>query len=389
MRQCPRVGTIPLAALLCVQAVLLLAVPGLLPLWGDELFTVRTVVQPFGPLVRTLANDIHPPLYFLLLHEWAKLPLPWTGIGALRVFSGLWGLAATLLLDRFWIRNWEQPARWTALALFAFSPCLLLYGRMARSYSMQAALVLVAVAAFERWGPQSAVGCTGPRRLGGPSVPPLYPLRPRNRPPRGPNPGRLAKTGGHPHFRIPAGNRSRLRSLDPSFGGRARQMESPQGLLGSLHTLGERAVRTGRQARIRRRLVRHRGIVRGTLSAAGSGLLGVRDTGPAEQGVGPGNVVAGSQRSCGLHWGCPLGELSVPSGAPAVAASVPRACGRGRDRADLPSGGAQRHPRSDRGIVPQFPHPVLPSRELPQPGICGAAQPDRGNDQCLGAAPTT
>ncbi|MBI5280644.1 MAG: hypothetical protein HY858_03100 [Candidatus Solibacter usitatus] len=136
----------PLLLILVVQAALLFAVPDLLPVWTDELFTLQTIPRPLAEIVPVLQRDIHPPLYYFLLHWW-----PWHSLAGLRVVSGLWALAATLLMDWFWTRRWRPWRRWLALGLFAFSPCLLLYGRMARSYSMQAALALAVMAALWRW----------------------------------------------------------------------------------------------------------------------------------------------------------------------------------------------------------------------------------------------
>ncbi len=141
----------PLVALLVLQACLLFWRLDLLPVWGDELHTLRTIDHPVSEIAAIITKDVHPPLYFVALHAWTALPLPWAGIGALRAFSVMWALLATLLLDIFWTRSWKGPARWIALSLFALSPCLLLYGRMARSYSMQVALVLVCLGLLRQW----------------------------------------------------------------------------------------------------------------------------------------------------------------------------------------------------------------------------------------------
>jgi uncharacterized membrane protein len=141
----------PLLIVLCLQASLLFFDLNLLPIWGDELFTLKTAEHPVREIVSIVQQDIHPPLYFLLLHQWEKLPLPWKGVGALRGFSALWALLATTLLDVFWARSLKPVERWLALSLFALSPCLLLYGRMARSYSMQTALALLSLAMLQRW----------------------------------------------------------------------------------------------------------------------------------------------------------------------------------------------------------------------------------------------
>jgi hypothetical protein len=137
---------VPLAPLLAAQAAVYFLRLDLLPAWMDELHTVQLAALPGREIGRAVAADVHPPLYFLLAHLW-----PWHSLEGLRGLSVIWALAATLLLDLCWTRHWRPARRWTALALFAFSPCLLLYGRMARSYSMQTALAVLAVFLLWRW----------------------------------------------------------------------------------------------------------------------------------------------------------------------------------------------------------------------------------------------
>ena len=141
----------PVLLVLCLQAFLLFYRLDLLPAWGDEIFTLLTVAHPASEIPGIVERDIHPPLYYLLLHGWAQLRLPWTGLEALRAFSGLAALAATFLFDWLWARRWKTGRRWVALALFAFAPSLLLYGRMARSYALQTALGLLAISLLWRW----------------------------------------------------------------------------------------------------------------------------------------------------------------------------------------------------------------------------------------------
>ncbi len=143
--------SLPLALILCLEGCLLFSALNLLPAWTDELFTVETVAHPVREILPIVQQDIHPPLYFVCLTGWRKLPLPWTGVAALRAFSAAWALLATFLFDLFWARSLAPPKRWLALSLFAFSPCFLLYGRMARSYSMQTALTLLTIAMLLRW----------------------------------------------------------------------------------------------------------------------------------------------------------------------------------------------------------------------------------------------
>jgi hypothetical protein len=141
----------PLGIILCLQAILLFYRLDLLSMWMDERITYLLAAHPFGEIVGIVQRDVHPPLYYVLLHAWTRLPLPWQGIAALRAFSALWALAATLLLDGLWTRRWKPGRRWLAVSLFALSPCLLLYGRMARSYAMQTALAILAAGLLWRW----------------------------------------------------------------------------------------------------------------------------------------------------------------------------------------------------------------------------------------------
>jgi hypothetical protein len=128
--------------LLCVQAALLFPGLDLLPVWTDELFTLQTAAKTVPEIVEAVRRDIHPPLYYLMAHAW-----PWHDAPGLRALSAVWALAATAVFAVFW----RGRAPVLAFALFALSPCLLLYGRMARSYSMQTTLALLAVALLERW----------------------------------------------------------------------------------------------------------------------------------------------------------------------------------------------------------------------------------------------
>jgi len=65
--------------------------------------------------------------------------------------SVLWTLLATVVFDRLWLRELEPRVRRMVLALWVLSPCLLLYARMARSYSMQLALALLTIYAAFKW----------------------------------------------------------------------------------------------------------------------------------------------------------------------------------------------------------------------------------------------
>ncbi len=134
----------PLAVALPLQALLYSLQLSLLAPWFDEADTLILMRGPLADAIANATSGLHPPLYFLLLYGWQRIPvgLPWT-VQA-RAFSVLFGLAATVAADRFWARRLAPRARLWFLALWAASPCLLLYCRMARSYSLQLLLGTVA-----------------------------------------------------------------------------------------------------------------------------------------------------------------------------------------------------------------------------------------------------
>src|SRR3972149_4252425 len=126
----------PLALFLPTQAALLFSRLDLLPIWGDEDFTLQRSVQSLAETLASLRQNVHPPLYYFIAHHWVVIP--WSSaIGSLRAFSALCVLAALLAVDRWWLRSLDQPSRWWFCALWTFSPCLLLYARMARDYALQ------------------------------------------------------------------------------------------------------------------------------------------------------------------------------------------------------------------------------------------------------------
>ena len=140
-----------LALCLIVQAILLTHRLNLLPMWGDELFTVQAAGRPLGELLAMVRGDVHPPLYFLLAHWWEALPFGDSPLWRARMLSVIFTLVATVALDRLWLKNTPRSVRMWCLALWTTSSCLLLYSRMARSYSLQVLLFIVVCRAAWRW----------------------------------------------------------------------------------------------------------------------------------------------------------------------------------------------------------------------------------------------
>lgn len=138
--------------ILTLQAVLLFSHPAHLPVWGDELFTLRVARLGWAELLHTVAADIHPPLYYALAKLWGMITPPGFDPAVwLRLPSGIFVLLATAVLHLVWLRHWPAQRRAWALLFWALSPAMLLFGRMARSYTLQTLAVLVAVWCLREW----------------------------------------------------------------------------------------------------------------------------------------------------------------------------------------------------------------------------------------------
>jgi hypothetical protein len=112
----------------------------------DETTTLAWARLPIGGVIRAAAADIHPPLYYMLVWAWQRIPLGLDWAVQARALSALFVLVATVAVDRYWLRGLRPSARYSYLALWTLSPGLLLYSRMCRSYSLQALIAVVAAA---------------------------------------------------------------------------------------------------------------------------------------------------------------------------------------------------------------------------------------------------
>ncbi len=112
------------------------------PLWWDEGYSVYFATEPLARMLALTARDIHPPLYYALLHGWTALlyalGLPGASPVALRSFSVL---CAALTLPAFWwLARSLFPGRWRlhviAVGLLLLSPLHIFYSQEVRMYGL-------------------------------------------------------------------------------------------------------------------------------------------------------------------------------------------------------------------------------------------------------------
>ncbi len=139
-----------LALFLLGQALLHFWSLGLLSPWGDEAYTLLLLRHSAAYTVRTAAADVHPPGFYLLLWLWQRLPLGLDPAVQARILTVLFALAATAAAARLLVPRLHPRARVWFLALWCASPCLLLYARMSRSYSLQVLVSVIAAGCLLR-----------------------------------------------------------------------------------------------------------------------------------------------------------------------------------------------------------------------------------------------
>ena len=112
-------------------------------LWYDEGVTARVAQMPLSQMLRWTANDIQPPLYYLLLGGWLRLLGPWAGTIAwlMRFFSASFGLLLIPLMGLLGKRLWDRCAGLLGALLVAMSPLMVYYSQEARMYAMLIFLV--------------------------------------------------------------------------------------------------------------------------------------------------------------------------------------------------------------------------------------------------------
>ena len=140
-------GALLLLLLLLSTALRILHL-GFQPLWWDEGYSVWFATHPLTQMAALTAQDIHPPLYYALLHGWAAL------LGAsptaLRLLSVIVGVLTIPLL--YWVARRMLSARAALLATFllTINPLHVYYSQEVRMYGLVALLSVGILAAAWR-----------------------------------------------------------------------------------------------------------------------------------------------------------------------------------------------------------------------------------------------
>lgn len=139
---------IALAIVVVAGAVVRLVGIGDKSLWIDEVFSLWISNRPPVDIVRISADlDLHPPLYYLLLHGWNELGLSAIASeeAAARLLSWLFGLAVLPLTYLIGARIGGRSLGLCAAGVLAISPLNLYYAQQVRMYTMLTFFAAVAL----------------------------------------------------------------------------------------------------------------------------------------------------------------------------------------------------------------------------------------------------
>ena len=124
--------------------------------WWDEGWSVWAARLPLAGILRETGHDVHPPLYFVLLHVWrAGSGDSEAGLRLLSAYLGLLTVAATYALGRAMARGTLPPGAARAVGglaalLLAISRFAIAWSQEIRMYALATLLAVLAVWAARR-----------------------------------------------------------------------------------------------------------------------------------------------------------------------------------------------------------------------------------------------
>lgn len=123
-----------------------IAVPGI---WYDEAFSLLISKEQPAQILSITARDVHPPLYYLLLHYW--LSVIGNDVFVARSLSAVADVATLLLGMKLMSLVATRRAMWMAALLLALLPMSVRYSQEVRMYALQGFWLMGATVALVCW----------------------------------------------------------------------------------------------------------------------------------------------------------------------------------------------------------------------------------------------
>lgn len=115
-------------------------------IWHDEGYSTMIINQPISEIIAKTINDVHPPLYYILLHIWQAIF--GASVISLRGFSVICGVLTVVLLYLLLKRLFNENIAKLGGLFAAIGPFLVRYSDEARMYSLAALLAVASTYAL-------------------------------------------------------------------------------------------------------------------------------------------------------------------------------------------------------------------------------------------------
>jgi mannosyltransferase len=122
-------------------------------IWLDEAFSVALAKMTLPQMVQAAAPDVHPPLYYFLLHYW--IIVFGTSESAVRLLSVLFGVLAIPMIYVVGRQLFNKQVGLVAALILALSSFNIYYSQETRMYSLMVLLALLSMYFFWRFLQQS------------------------------------------------------------------------------------------------------------------------------------------------------------------------------------------------------------------------------------------
>jgi mannosyltransferase len=118
-------------------------------LWFDEVFSLRAAKISPSEIISLTGGDVHPPLYYLLLHFWMKLFGETEA--AVRMLSVFFSVLTVLVVYHLALTLFNTRAALFAALLTALSPLHVFYAQETRMYAQLTFFAAASSYFFVRW----------------------------------------------------------------------------------------------------------------------------------------------------------------------------------------------------------------------------------------------
>ncbi len=135
-----------MVALACVARLYQITYP---VLWMDEAYSVRLANMPLAQIMLHTLRDVHPPLYYILLHYW--IAVFGDSLWSVRLPSAVLGSLSVAVAMMIAARIANRRAALLVGVLFALLPIGVRYSQETRMYALLGLLLLGATLALSCW----------------------------------------------------------------------------------------------------------------------------------------------------------------------------------------------------------------------------------------------